>query len=257
MALWGRVLYTLTKACPLLTFANKHDNLKGIEAVFFIVSKQIQSSHRFSASDDTSGGMVLNVCRTHMRSILCSVYSSKAFVEFRDEATNKALPKRKWSAEMQAAAASKIAAADKPPHIFKLTIIGWVCAALVVALFASLIYDSLKPSAPLPQEYTALLETPAEGDIYFGSYDTYKDKGGKLTFSGVGFTWFKIVGVDGDTYAIARSTDVSHTSRPKETLKNDTFAPEAVKMKITEQHGYDMRMQTEDGLMKIYFTGKK
>ena len=71
-----------------------------------------------------------------MRGIFCSVYSAKAFVEFRDEATRQIVPKKKWSAEMQAAAASHIASADKPPYIFKMTKIGWICLAAIVVLLS-------------------------------------------------------------------------------------------------------------------------
>ena len=102
-----------------------------------------------------------------------------------------------------------------------------------------------------------MLETPAVGDIYFGSYDAFKVSGGKLVPNGVGFCWFKIVGVDGDRYEVARSTDVSGFSRPKEELKNETFAPEAVTMKITEQQGYALKMKTDDGTMQVYFMAKK
>ena len=225
--------------------------------MFFLISKQIQSSHRFDTPNNSSDRLMLDVCRTNMRTALFSVNSSKAFVEFRDEATRKVLPKRTWSADMKAAAAREVASAGKPPFVFKLTIVGWVFAAAVVALLGFLTYDSLKSPPPPSPEFAAMLETPAVGDIYFGSYDAFKERDGKLVPNGVGFCWFKIVGVEGDRYDIARSTDVSSNYRPKEELKNETFATEAFKMKITEQQGYALKMQTDDGTMKVYFTDKK
>ena len=233
--------------------------------MFFVISKQIQSSHRFgtqgnaaqTGSSNSAGGMILEVGHTCMRGALFTVYSAKAFAQFRDEASNKIVPKRKWTAEMQTAAASKVASAAKPPFIFKLTMLGWVFAAVVVALFCYLTYSSMKPAAPMPAEYSMFEKAPAKGDRYFGSYENYKGSRDKRIPSSVGFSWFKVVGVEGDRYLVAQSTDVSPSSRPKEDMNSEDFASESVKMKITEQHGYDMRMQTEDGLMKIYFTGKK
>ena len=257
LAVAGFYAYVLTVAKIKVALGFVGAVYIGRDYVFFTVSKQIQSSHRFNAAGNDSGSLVLEVGRTHMRGILFSVYSSKAFVEFRDEATGKAVPKRKWTEEMKTAAASHIASAAKPPHVFKLTIIGWICAALVVAVFASLIYDSVKGPEPMPAAYTALAAKPEVGDRYFGSYETYKNKDGKMVHSGTGFCWFKVVGVEGDQYVMARSTEVSPHSRPQEELNSESFADESLKMKITEQQGYAMRMQADDGSIKVDFSAKK
>lgn len=100
-------------------------------------------------------------------------------------------------------------------------------------------------------ETIAMEQKPAVGDVYFGHFGARPGPGDRL-----GFGWFKVLKVDGDTYYIAKSTIMSKTSKPKEQLDNSTFEAEGTPVKITEQAGYLINLRSADQGLEIYFTDK-
>ena len=100
-------------------------------------------------------------------------------------------------------------------------------------------------------------KAPAAGDVYFGRYEIYKEKGNPLGMEGR-FGWFKVLNVDGDTYHIATSTEMSRGHQPKEQMNSTDFETETLPaVKLSEQTGYNIRFISDDGLTEIYITDKK
>src|SRR3546814_14519572 len=81
------------------------------------------------------------------------------------------------------------------------------------------------------QQKMAQKATVREGDIYFGRYRIYKEKGNMLGSEG-GFGWFKVVRIENGTYHIAKSVEMSDTAKPKEQMNNTDFEQE----KRSEEH---------------------
>lgn len=223
--------------------------------MFFLI-QQYQAA-RFSASElqnpQTPGqGMDLVFLRTEMRMAVCTVHSRKAAGEFRDVNTGKVIRRRQWTADMKAFYTLKNNEVPAPPFVFRLTIIGWVALLLIVTFFGVLTFDAVKPPLPKPAASLAMEQKPAVGDIYFGHFEAPQGTGDRL-----GFGWFRVTKVEGDTYFIAKSTTMSKTSKPKEQLESTSFETEGTPVKIMEQASYLINLKSEDGGMEIYFTDKK
>jgi len=195
--------------------------------------------------------MVLVFLRTEMRMAVCTVNSKKAAGEFRSLSTGKAISRRLWTAEMKAYYQTKSVEVPGPAFVFRITILGWIVALLVVAVFGMIIYDEVKPPLPKSAQTIAMEQKPAVGDLYFGHFEAGQGTGDRL-----GFGWFKVLKVQGDTYYIAKSTNMSKISKPKEQLDNSTFEPEGTPVKITEQAGYLINLKSADQGLEIYFTDK-
>ncbi|WP_312555159.1 hypothetical protein [Empedobacter brevis] len=157
---------------------------------------------------------------------------------------------------MKTFAKQKITAAPQPPFIFKFTLAGWIFVFLIFGLFGYIIYDSVKPSLPKPVEYVAMKQTPAEGDVYFGHYETYKEDGSREP-GGLGFGWFKVVKVEGNVYHIVKSTQMNKGYKSKEGLNSTEFEAESIPVTITKQQGYIINLKAADGKTELYFTDKK
>ncbi|MGB3105370.1 hypothetical protein [Sphingobacterium siyangense] len=195
--------------------------------------------------------MVLVFLRTKMHMAVCTVNSKKATGEFKDLSTGKVISRRLWTAEMKAFYQTKSKEVPRPPFVFKMTILGWIATLLIVAVFGMIIYEGMKPPLPKSAETIAMEQKPAVGDVYFGHFEARPGPGDRL-----GFGWFKVLKVDGDTYYIAKSTIMSKTSKPKEQLDNSTFEAEGTPVKITEQAGYLINLRSADQGLEIYFTDK-
>src|SRR3546814_15838651 len=87
-----------------------------------------------------------------------------------------------------------------------------------------------------------------EGDIYFGRYRIYKEKGNMLGSQG-GFGWLKVVRIENGTYHIAKSVDMSNTAQPKEELNRTEFEQEtnAVNAKELEAQAQQDRKRVHNG----------
>ncbi|WP_433903494.1 hypothetical protein [Sphingobacterium puteale] len=228
--------------------------------MFFVISRIELAAHRNDSLQNPKNSenqMILGIYRQFTRSALFSVYSKKAYGEFWDESTQKKIARRLWTFEMKSFANQKIAEAPKPPYIFKLTIIGWIFCLLMLTAMGMIVYQEMKPPLPKTAEAVAMEKTPAVGAIYFGHYEIYKEKGTPVGAE-IGFGWFKITRVDGSNFYLAKSKDMSKTSKPKEQLSNADFeATELPVVKLSEQTGYNIRFKSADGLTEIYITDKK
>ncbi len=227
--------------------------------MFFLFSKIEQEAHYTEGLENprnSSNPMVFGIYRTRSRTAFFTVYSKKAFGEFWDDTARKKIPTRLWTAEMKTFAKQKITTAPQPPFIFKFTFIGWIFVFLIFGLFGYIIYDSVKPSLPESAEYVAMKQAPAEGDIYFGHYEAYKEAGSRISTS-IGFGWFKVVSVKGNIFYISRSTQMNKGYKPKEELNSITFEAESIPVTITEQQSYMINLKSADGKTELYFTDKK
>ena len=128
---------------------------------------------------------------------------------------------------------------------------------LLIAVFGFIAYDSVKPPLPQPAEYTAMEQAPAVGDIYFGHYEQYREKGTPVGAK-IGFGWFKVTKVEGNDYYLALSTQMSKTYLPKEELNSADFETENLPaVQVSEQTGYNLRFKSADELTEVYITDKK
>ncbi|PJR04249.1 hypothetical protein [Avrilella dinanensis] len=228
--------------------------------MFFVINKIEQGVHRnekLQNPKNPGNPMILGVYRQLTRTALFSVHSKKAYGEFWDEVTQKKIARRFWTPEMKAFANQKVAEAAKPPFIFKLTIVGWIFVLLMMTAMGLIVYQEMKPPIPKPAEYVAMEQAPVEGDIYFGKYEIYKEKGTPIGAE-IRFGWFKVLKVDGDVYHIAKSTEMNRGHKPKEQLNSVDFETESMPLvKLKEQTGYNIRFVSDDDLTEIYITDKK
>lgn len=227
--------------------------------MFFILNKIEQGAHQTNglANPKNPGNpMVFVVQRQLMRTALFSVYSKKAVGEFWDSKEQKKIASRLWSPEMKVFAKQKIEDAPAPPFILKITIVGWIFVLLVIATMGLIIYNEVKPPIPKSVEYVEMEKTPVVGDIYFGHYESFKEAGDHVA-SEIGFGWFKIVKVEGDVYHVAKSTQMNKAYKPKNELNSTNFEDKSTALKITEQAGYLINMESTDDKMEIYITEKK
>src|SRR5690606_2183057 len=227
--------------------------------MFFAIDKIEQSAHHtdmLQNPKNPGNTMVLGIYRNKIRTALYIVNTKKTYGEYWDKVHNKKIPKRLWTPEMKVFYREKALEAPKPPYIFKMTIIGWIFALLMMGVLGMIVYNEVKPPLPKPAEYVAMEQAPVGGDVYFGRYEIYKEKGNPLGMDGR-FGWFKILKVDGDIYHSAKSTEMNSAHRPKEEMNSTSFESKSLPpVKLTEQTGYNIRFKSDDGLTEIYITDK-
>ena len=71
------------------------------------------------------------------------------------------------------------------------------------------------------------------------------------------FGFFKVVKINGDIYQIAKSVEMSKTSKPKDQLNSTSFEQETITVKAKELEPYQKSFVSEDGLVEIYLSEKK
>jgi len=202
--------------------------------------------------------MELALFRTEGRTFFHTSHSKQAFGEYWDVVQGKKIPKRFWTAEMKAYYTQKAQEAPKPPFFFKITPIGWIFLLASVGFLGYLIYDGNKAPLPKSEVVIAMEQSLAEGDIYFGHFEEYKDSEqlGRIS-SGLGYGWFKVVKVEGETYHLVKSTEMSKHHQPKEQLDSINFATETIPAKIKEKGTYSIRLLSLDGNSEFYFDDKQ
>ena len=228
--------------------------------MFFSIRKIEQGTYyndKLQNPKNSDNPMVLVVFRQLTRTALFSIHSKKAYGEFWDKTAQKKIARRMWTSDMKAFVQQKTTEAPKPPYIFKITVVGWLFILLTVAAIGLIIYEEVKPPAPKSIEYVAMEKAPVVGDIFFGHYEIYKEKGNPLGAE-IGFGWFKITKVDGNNFYLSKSTEMSKTSKPKEQMNHTDFETgDLPVVKLSEQTGYNIRFKSVDGLTEIYITDKK
>lgn len=228
--------------------------------MFFVVSKTQQATHpvdpRLPNPKNPGNPMTLRTYRTQARWAVATVNSKKVAAEFYDSVTNQKIPRTAWSVHMKAFALEVADAVPKPPFVFRITVIGWIAVALLVVGFGGLAYQEFKP-VEQTAEQIAMEQAPAAGDVYFGRFENAPEPGSLAASSGLGFGWFQVVGVDGDTYLVAKSTDMSPAYQPKEQLASTDFENESVPTTIVEQEAWGITLEAVDGSVTFSFTDKK
>src|SRR5690606_8847633 len=206
--------------------------------MFFVISKIEQGTYqndKLKNPKNSGNPMVLVVFRQLTRTALFLIHSKKAYGEFWDETTQKKIARRIWTPEMKAFTHQKITETAKPPYIFKLTVVGWIFCLLMLITMGMIVYQEVKPPLPKPAGYVAMETALVAGDVYFGHYEIYKDKGTPIGAE-IGFGWFKITKVEGSDFYLAKSTDMSKTSKPKEQLNSVDFETKSMPLvKLKEQ----------------------
>lgn len=227
--------------------------------MFFSIQKIEQAVHHTDQLQNPKypgNPMVLGIYRNKLSTAVVLVNTKKTFGEYWDTVENKKISKRLWTPEMKEFHTQKAKEAPKPPYTYKLTVVGWLFVLFFIGFFAYLTYDSLKPPLPKSAEYVAMETAPVAGDVYFGRYEIYKEKGNPLGMEGR-FGWFKVLQVDSDTYHIAKSSEMSRGHQPKEQMNSTDFEAEALPaVKVIEQTGYNILFKSDDGLTEIYITDK-
>ncbi|QEC51906.1 hypothetical protein EDD80_11553 [Anseongella ginsenosidimutans] len=192
--------------------------------------------------------MELVLFRTKGRTLFHTSHTKQAFGEYWDVAEGKKISKRLWTSRMKAYCAQKAKEAPKPPFFFKITIAGWIFLLACFAVLGFIVYDENKPPLPKSEDVAAKEQPLAEGDIFFGHFEEYKESEqlGRIS-AGVGHGWFKILKVENDTYHVAKSTEMSKSHRPKEQMDSTSFEMESIPAKIEEKGAYTIRLLSADG----------
>jgi len=200
--------------------------------------------------------MILSMCRNKSRTAFFTVYFKKAFGEYWDTIENTRIARQMWTSEMHAFYKAKRIETPKPPFIFKMTIAGWLFTLGIMAFFIYLAYDSMKPPLPKSAEVMHMEKPIAIGDVFFGHFEAYKEKGDRVA-SNVGFGWFKISQVAGDTIYVAKSVEMNKGYKPKEQLNSTNFEAEGMPAFIKEKTAYTVRLIAVDTKTDFYFDSKK
>lgn len=219
--------------------------------------KQIDASHLENPKKPGSP-MTLNLYQLESRAVFFVVKSKKAIAKYLETSTGTRIPKRKWSPQMEELARNESAKVTLLKGGFKITLLGWPVLLLAIYLIGYAIYETV--TLPVRKEAykqeMAASATVHEGDIYFGNYRFYKEKGNFVGSKG-GFGWFKVVSIENDTYHIARSVEMSDTAKPKEAMNSTDFEEETSAVKAKELEAYTKQFISEDGLIEFTAQEKK
>ncbi|MGN0003445.1 MAG: hypothetical protein ACI35V_08425 [Sphingobacterium composti] len=199
--------------------------------------------------------LVLTFYRTKSHAAFFTVYSKQVEPVFWDGVTQKRISRGKWSQKMHAFVKRNINDVQKPPFIFKFTIVGWIFVLALIGFFSYLTYNGLKPAGPKSERFVAMHKNPVAGDIYFGRFEQFKTKDDRIAYKN-GFGWFKVVKVDDSAYYMSKSKEMSKSALPKESLNSVDFENESVPVLIKEL-GFQISMESVDGLLEVYLTDKK
>lgn len=219
--------------------------------------KQVSATHLENPRNPGSP-MMLNLFQRESRMAFAVSKNKKLFTEYLEPPAGTHIPKRKWSPQMEAFAREELAKMPLQKGGFRLTVFGWVFFLFAFGLLGYIVYQGSQEPAKQAayQQEMAEKATLAEGDIYFGRYRIYKEKGNMLGSEG-GFGWFKVVKIENDTYFVARSTEISDTAKPKEQMNSTDFEQETTPVKAKELEAYSKQLLSEDGLTEFNFSEKK
>lgn len=202
--------------------------------------------------------MVLDLFQRETGTAFWIVKNKKVFTRFLEIPSGKTIPKRKWTDKMKTFAQSEMEKISPQKGRIKVTIFGWLLLLFAFGTLGYVAYEGLQApgKAAKFQQRMAKASTVHEGDIYMGRIGVYKEKGNPLGMKG-GFGFFKVVKINGDTYQIAKSVEMSKTAKPKEQLNSTDFEQETFAVKAKELEAYQKSFVSEDGLVEIYFSEKK
>src|SRR5690606_36994237 len=177
--------------------------------------RQVDATH-LDNPRNPDNAMVLNLFQRESRTAFFVSTTKKVYPQYLEIPAGKVIAKRRWTAQMSAFAQEE---QDKLPLQkggFRLTVFGWIFFLGAFALLGYLVYDGMvaapQRTVQFEQQQTEKA-TVSEGDIYLGRIEVYKEKGNPLGMVGE-FGCFKVVNVEGDTYHIAKSSEMSKTAKP-------------------------------------------
>lgn len=222
-----------------------------------IIVDRVDANHLENPKNPDSP-MALALFQRESRSVLHVYKPKKVFPQYIETPAGNRIPKRKWSTQMNDFAQQEIAKLPPQKGVRKLTIFGWILFLFAFALIGYAVYETatLPAQKKAYQQEMAEKATVSEGDIYFGRYRVYKEKGNMLGSQG-GFGWFKVVKIENDTYHIAKSVEISDTAKPKEELSNTDFEQKTSAVKAKELGAYAKQFLSEDGLIEFNLDEKK
>lgn len=229
--------------------------------MFFSIRQNQVATHKTEGLENPKNPgneMELAIFRTEGRTFFHTSHTKQAFGEYWDVIQGKKIPKRLWTSEMKAYCTTKTQEAPKPPFFFKITIVGWLFLLFAFGTLAYLVYNGIKAPAKTKKHQQELVEKAlvSEGDVYFGNYRIYKEKGNVIGSKG-GFGWFKVVKIEDNTYHIAKSVEASDVAKPKEEMNSTDFEQETSAVKAKELEAYHKAFVSEDGLVEFSFSEKK
>jgi len=184
--------------------------------------------------------------------------NKKVLAEYYEKLTSRPIAKRKWNPEMHRFVQQELSKLPVHKGLFKITIIGWLFLLLAFGLLGYLAYEGLQE--PIKREAYEQKMTEksavAVGDIYFGNYRFYKEKGNMLGSVG-GFGWFKVVAIDQGVYRIAKSKEISKQAKPKEQMNSREFEVETSAVIAKNHEAYNKQFVSQDGLIEFNFEEKQ
>lgn len=222
-----------------------------------IIVKRVDATHLENPVHPGSP-MELGLFQREVRTIIYVQRTKKVLPQYYETPGGDRIPMRKWSSEMNDFAQDKMAKLPPQKGMRKFTIFGWLLLLLCFYLIGYAVYetDTLPAQKEVYKQEMAELATVHEGDIYFGRYRIYKEKGNFLGSEG-GFGWFKVVSIESDTYHIAKSVEISNNAKPKEEMNSTDFEQATSAVKAKDLGAYTKQFLSEDGLMEFNFDQKK
>jgi len=220
--------------------------------------KQV-AADQLSNPKNPGNPMILNLFQREGRMAFWVTKNKRAYPQYIEASTGKIISKRKWTEEMSAFAQQELAQLPPQKTVFRITVFGWIFLLGALALLGYLVYDGLVASPQRSEQFEQRQAEKAkvsEGDIYLGRIEVYKEKGTPLGMKGE-FGCFKVVKVEGDTYHLAKSTEMNKTAKPLEQMNSSDFEQQAIVVQAKELSAYYKTFVSEDGLTEISFQEKK
>ncbi|WP_461532305.1 hypothetical protein [Sinomicrobium sp.] len=203
--------------------------------------------------------MLLDLFQRETSTAFFVTKNKRVYFRYIETATGKTVPRRKWTEPMKTFAQRELEQIPLQKSVFRLTVVGWIFLLGALVLFGYLAYDGLVAAPERTEQHEkrrAELTQLHPGDIYLGRIEVYKEKGNPLGMQGE-FGCFKVVSIDGDTYHLAKSIEMSKTARPIEQMNSSDFEEQTIEVKAKELSAYYKTFASEDGLTQISFREKK
>ncbi len=220
--------------------------------------KQVDANH-LTNPKNPGNPMLLNLFQREGRTVFWVIKNKRVYSQYIETSTGKVISKRKWTDQMKTFAQQKLELLHPQKTVFRLTIFGWIFFLGAFALLGYLVYDGLVTSPERTEQFEQRQTekaTVTKGDIYKGRIEIYREEGSPLGMKGE-FGCFKVVKIEGDTYHIAKSTEMSKTTQPLEQMNSTDFEQQTIKVQAKELSAYYKRFVSEDGLIEISFDEKK
>lgn len=219
--------------------------------------KQVDATH-LENPENAGNPMMLTLYQQESRTAFFVSVNKRVFAEYLKTPAGTRIPRRKWSSQMDEFARAESGKLPPRKSRFRLTVPGWAFFLFAFGLLGYLAYTGVQAPASMEAYQKEMNEKAnvAEGDVYFGTYRIYKEKGNVLGSEG-GFGWFKVVSIENGIYHIAKGVEMSETAKPKEELNSIDFEQETSAVKAKALEAYTKQFISEDGLIEFSLNEKK